>query len=31
MTNVRGYLRSTQKMPHVVRSYFQEEHVRYAL
>jgi transposase len=31
MTNVRGYLRSTQKMPYVVRSYFQEEHVRYAL
>ncbi len=31
MSNVRGYLRSTQKMPHVVRSYFQEEHVRYAL
>ncbi len=31
MANVRGYLRSTQKMPHLVRSYFQEEHVRYAL
>ena len=31
MANVRGYLRSTQKMPYVVRSYFQEEHVRYAL
>jgi len=31
MSDVRGYLRSTQKMPHVVRSYFQEEHVRYAL
>lgn len=31
MANVRGYLHSTQKMPHVVRSYFQEEHVRYAL
>jgi transposase len=31
MANVRGYLRSTQKMPHVVRSYFQEQHVRYAL
>jgi transposase len=30
MANVRGYLRSTQKMPDVVRSYFQEEHVRYA-
>jgi transposase len=31
VADVRGYLRSTQKMPHVVRSYFQEEHVRYAL
>ncbi len=31
MANVRGYLRSTQKMPDVVRSYFQEKHVRYAL
>jgi transposase len=31
MANVRGYLRSTQKMPYVVRSYFQEQHVRYAL
>jgi transposase len=31
VANVRGYLRSTQKMPGVVRSYFQEEHVRYAL
>jgi transposase len=31
MANVRGYLRSTQKMPYVVRSYFREEHVRYAL
>jgi transposase len=31
IANVRGYLRSTQKMPHVVRSYFQEKHVRYAL
>ena len=31
LANVRGYLRSTQKMPYVVRSYFQEEHVRYAL
>ncbi|HUU96809.1 MAG TPA: IS630 family transposase [Phycisphaerae bacterium] len=30
MANVRGYLRSTQKMPHIVRSYFQEQHVRYA-
>ena len=31
IANVRGYLRSTQKMPHVVQSFFQEEHVRYAL
>lgn len=30
MANVRGYMRSTQKQPHIVRSYFQEEHVRYA-
>ena len=28
--NLRGYLRSTQRMPHVVRSFFQEQHVRYA-
>lgn len=28
--SVRGYLRSTQKMPHVVKSFFQERHVRYA-
>lgn len=31
ISNVRGYLRSTQKTPHIVQSYFQEEHVRYAL
>ena len=30
IANVRGYLRSTQKQPQIVRSYFQEEHVRYA-
>ena len=30
MANVRGYLRSTQKMPDIVRSYFLEKHVRYA-
>jgi len=30
VANVRGYLRSTQKQPHVVRSFFQEENVRYA-
>lgn len=28
--NLRGYLRSTQRQPHVVRSFFREEHVRYA-
>jgi transposase len=27
---VRGYLRSTQKRPDIVKSYFEEEHVRYA-
>lgn len=30
IANVRGYLRSRQKQPHVVQSYFNEEHVRYA-
>jgi transposase len=30
LANVRGYLRSTQRQPAVVRSYFQESHVRYA-
>jgi transposase len=30
LTNVRSYLRSTQKQPHVVKRYFDEEHVRYA-
>jgi len=30
IANVRGYLRSTQKMPHIVRSYFEEQHVCYA-
>jgi transposase len=28
--NLRGYLRSTQKQPKVVTSFFQEKHVRYA-
>jgi transposase len=28
--NLRGYLRSTQRQPHVVRSFFDEAHVRYA-
>lgn len=27
---VRAYLRSTQRLPHIVRNYFQAEHVRYA-
>ena len=30
LSNVRGYLRSRQKKPHVVQSYFQEKHVQYA-
>jgi transposase len=30
LANVRGYLRSTQKMPQVVVRFFQEKHVRYA-
>ena len=30
ISNVRGYLRSRQKKPHVVKSYFQEKHVQYA-
>jgi transposase len=30
MGTVRSYLRSTQRQPHIVRSYFQEESVRYA-
>jgi transposase len=30
IANVRGYLRSTQRQPGIVRSYFQEEHVCYA-
>lgn len=30
IANVRCYLRSRQKQPHVVRKYFQEEHVSYA-
>lgn len=28
--NLRGYLRSTQRQPHIVRSFFEEAHVRYA-
>ena len=28
--DVRSHLRSTQKQPHIVRSFFQEEHVAYA-
>lgn len=30
IADLRGYLRSTQRRPDIVRSYFQEEHVRYA-
>jgi transposase len=30
LANVRGYLRSTQKQPHIVRNFFYEENVRYA-
>lgn len=30
ISNVRAYLRSTQKQPQVVKRYFDEEHVRYA-
>ena len=30
LSNVRGYLRSRQRKPHVVRQYFQEKHVQYA-
>ncbi len=30
MADVRGYLRSTQKQPQIVRNYFQEENVYYA-
>ena len=28
--NVRGYLRSRQRQPHIVQKYFHEKHVRYA-
>jgi transposase len=30
ISNVRNYLRSRQKQPHIVKQYFQEKHVRYA-
>jgi len=30
LANVRGYLRSTQMQPHIVRNFFHEENVRYA-
>ena len=30
LTNVRGYLRSRQRQPRIVKKYFQEKHVRYA-
>jgi transposase len=31
LANLRGYLRSTQKCPNVVMSYFENEHVKYAM
>lgn len=30
ITNVRRYLRRRQRQPHIVKRYFEEEHVRYA-
>jgi len=30
ISNVRGFLRHRQNQPHIVRNYFNEEHVRYA-
>lgn len=30
MADIRGYLRSTQRQPEIVKNYFQEQHVRYA-
>jgi transposase len=30
LSNVRRYLRSRQRQPHIVRKYFREKHVRYA-
>jgi len=30
ISTVRGYLKSRQRQPHVVKNYFKEEHVRYA-
>lgn len=30
VADLRGYLRSRQKKPQIIRNYFQEEHVRYA-
>ena len=30
VANTRSYLRSRQRQPHIVKRYFQEEHVRYA-
>ena len=30
VANTRSYLRSRQRQPHIVKKYFQEEHVRYA-
>jgi len=31
ISNVRGYLRSRQRQPHIVKKYFEEKHVRYAM
>jgi len=31
MANVRGYLRSTQRQPHIVQRYFHAPSVRYAM
>ena len=30
VTNIRSYLRSRQRKPHIVKQYFKEKHVRYA-
>jgi len=30
MADLRSYLHSTQRQPHIVQNYFKESHVRYA-
>lgn len=30
INNIRSYLRSTQRQPHIVRRFFHEKHVAYA-